>query len=133
MPGIEPGAFHMQSERATTALHPLLRNIRPQNLINIKLSPSSLPIIRFSLHTTKFAWRIQNSIFFSFLNPTYLAHLLFSSSVSRQWILFKDRIKILVHDYEYIYIILYYNAVQMLTNGVTLNPPAIKTPWYKFA
>ena len=24
MPGIEPGAFHMQSERATTALHPLL-------------------------------------------------------------------------------------------------------------
>ena len=23
-PGIEPGAFHMQSERATTALHPLL-------------------------------------------------------------------------------------------------------------
>ena len=23
MPGIEPGAFHMQSERATTALHPL--------------------------------------------------------------------------------------------------------------
>ena len=25
MPGIEPGAFHMQSERATTALHPLPR------------------------------------------------------------------------------------------------------------
>ena len=24
MPGIEPGAFHMQSERATTALHPLV-------------------------------------------------------------------------------------------------------------
>ena len=24
MPGIEPGAFHMQSERATTALHPRL-------------------------------------------------------------------------------------------------------------
>ena len=23
MPGIEPRAFHMQSERATTALHPL--------------------------------------------------------------------------------------------------------------
>ena len=23
MPGIEPGAFHMQSECATTALHPL--------------------------------------------------------------------------------------------------------------
>ena len=22
VPGIEPGAFHMQSERATTALHP---------------------------------------------------------------------------------------------------------------
>ena len=27
MPGIEPGAFHMQSERATTALHPLPLNI----------------------------------------------------------------------------------------------------------
>ena len=24
MPGIEPGAFHMRSERATTALHPLV-------------------------------------------------------------------------------------------------------------
>ena len=24
MPGIEPGAFHMQSERSTTELHPLL-------------------------------------------------------------------------------------------------------------
>ena len=28
MPGIEPGAFHMQSERATTALHP-----RPDKLV----------------------------------------------------------------------------------------------------
>ena len=27
MPGIEPGAFHMQSERATTALHPHIRLI----------------------------------------------------------------------------------------------------------
>ena len=25
MPGIEPGAFHMQSERSTTELHPLRR------------------------------------------------------------------------------------------------------------
>ena len=25
MPGIEPGAFHMQSERATTALHPHMK------------------------------------------------------------------------------------------------------------
>ena len=24
MPGIEPGAFHMQSERSTTELHPLV-------------------------------------------------------------------------------------------------------------
>ena len=28
MPGIEPGAFHMQSERATTALHPLLKETK---------------------------------------------------------------------------------------------------------
>jgi hypothetical protein len=28
MPGIEPGAFHMQSERATTALHPPLFSVR---------------------------------------------------------------------------------------------------------
>ena len=27
MPGIEPGAFHMQSERATTALHPLMMEV----------------------------------------------------------------------------------------------------------
>ena len=36
MPGIEPGAFHMQSERATTALHPLDKredeNLKIQNL-----------------------------------------------------------------------------------------------------
>ena len=27
MRGIEPRAFHMQSERSTTELHPLLRNV----------------------------------------------------------------------------------------------------------
>ena len=27
MPGIEPGAFHMQSERSTTELHPLLHRV----------------------------------------------------------------------------------------------------------
>ena len=27
MPGIEPGAFHMQSERSTTELHPPHTNI----------------------------------------------------------------------------------------------------------
>ena len=31
MPGIEPGAFHMQSERATTALHPL--RLRERTLV----------------------------------------------------------------------------------------------------
>jgi hypothetical protein len=32
MPGIEPGAFHMQSERSTTELHPLRGNkIERQN------------------------------------------------------------------------------------------------------
>ena len=31
MPGIEPGAFHMQSERSTTELHPHL-------LFNVKLT-----------------------------------------------------------------------------------------------
>ena len=30
MPGIEPGAFHMQSERATTALHALPNNYTTQ-------------------------------------------------------------------------------------------------------
>ena len=33
MPGIEPGAFHMQSERATTALHPQQRKVSVQMLI----------------------------------------------------------------------------------------------------
>ena len=31
MPGFEPGAFHMRSERATTALHPHLNS---RNMIN---------------------------------------------------------------------------------------------------
>ena len=34
MPGIEPGAFHMQSERATTALHPL-STIKDKNSLNL--------------------------------------------------------------------------------------------------
>ena len=34
MPGIEPGAFHMQSERAATALHPpTLWQCRPQGTL----------------------------------------------------------------------------------------------------
>ena len=32
MPGIEPGAFHMQSERSTAELHPQFRNIQPYTL-----------------------------------------------------------------------------------------------------
>ena len=34
MPGIEPGAFHMQSERSTTELHPL-HNDRTLNLSSV--------------------------------------------------------------------------------------------------
>ncbi len=47
MPGIEPGAFHMQSERSTTELHPpdnqrinlvLLSNfVKDVNILNIQL------------------------------------------------------------------------------------------------
>ncbi len=36
MPGIEPGAFHMQSERATTALHPLIRDRTTQCRLEAK-------------------------------------------------------------------------------------------------
>ena len=32
MPGFEPGAFHMRSERATTALHPLFDKYVAMNL-----------------------------------------------------------------------------------------------------
>ena len=39
MPGIEPGAFHMQSERATTALHPLV--VGKQEVA--KIATSELP------------------------------------------------------------------------------------------
>jgi hypothetical protein len=36
MPGIEPGAFHMQSERSTTELHPLdINKVRDAILIYI--------------------------------------------------------------------------------------------------
>ena len=32
MPGIEPGAFHMQSERSTAELHPQFRDAWPYTL-----------------------------------------------------------------------------------------------------
>ena len=32
VPGIEPGAFHMQSERSTAELHPQFRSIQPYAL-----------------------------------------------------------------------------------------------------
>jgi hypothetical protein len=35
MPGIEPGAFHMQSERSTTELHPLL--VEKRIILTIRL------------------------------------------------------------------------------------------------
>ena len=52
MPGIEPGAFHMQSERATTALHPLLWKLWPQNLlanIDLKKCPFENSCIEYTL------------------------------------------------------------------------------------
>ena len=36
MPGIEPGAFHMQSERSTAELHPL--RLEGRNLLPFKLT-----------------------------------------------------------------------------------------------
>ena len=48
MPGIEPGAFHMQSERATTALHPL-------------------PLINFILFADKIRARFSMNLFFILL------------------------------------------------------------------
>ena len=53
MPGIEPGAFHMQSERATTALHPLVENRYFQNILILvykKTSLSIVNILHFSRH-----------------------------------------------------------------------------------
>jgi hypothetical protein len=37
MPGIEPGAFHMQSERSTTELHPLMYKFILFQFISITL------------------------------------------------------------------------------------------------
>ena len=42
MPGIEPGAFHMRSERATTALHPRLNNCSGNMINNYAEKTSSL-------------------------------------------------------------------------------------------
>ena len=51
MPGIEPGAFHMQSERATTALHPLHNTfIGHMNTYNVeKISYRKLVCIKILL------------------------------------------------------------------------------------
>ena len=49
MPGIEPGAFHMQSERATTALHPL-HNTGHMNTYHVeKISYRKLVCIKILL------------------------------------------------------------------------------------
>ena len=60
MPGIEPGAFHMQSERATTALHPLLaRNVpnlkskRKIRIIEMTCNVSIAPYILSAITTKK--------------------------------------------------------------------------------
>jgi hypothetical protein len=45
MPGIEPGAFHMQSERSTTELHPLLFKVSLFYLPFFPLSPTALKIL----------------------------------------------------------------------------------------
>ena len=42
IPGIEPGAFHMQSERATTALYPLLKSCKHCSLLKLKLLQNRL-------------------------------------------------------------------------------------------
>ncbi len=42
MPGIEPGTFHMQSERSTAELHPLPRLKKtpgPAALVSMSLAP----------------------------------------------------------------------------------------------
>ena len=38
MPGIEPGAFHMQSERSTTELHPRRSNVFVEANITVRNS-----------------------------------------------------------------------------------------------
>ena len=48
MPGIEPGAFHMQSERATTALHPLdircMKRIKQIKNVKVRLKIPSMHV-----------------------------------------------------------------------------------------
>ena len=53
MPGIEPGAFHMQSERATTALHPLL-------MYNVNLCFLSFcDSVRMHMFLTRVCWKVK--------------------------------------------------------------------------
>ena len=54
MPGIEPGAFHMQSERATTALHPLVNiYFDYSNFLNFVDIEKNENIQKFILYQTK--------------------------------------------------------------------------------
>ena len=46
MPGIEPGAFHMQSERATTALHPLPQQTWKTDALNKTFMKADVRFIR---------------------------------------------------------------------------------------
>ena len=51
MPGIEPGAFHMQSERSTTELHPRRSNVFVE--ANITVRNSSADYKNWLIHTQK--------------------------------------------------------------------------------
>ena len=49
MPGIEPGASHMRSERSTTELHPQVLVVGGATAVvtqNLSLTQMSLPVIR---------------------------------------------------------------------------------------
>ena len=63
MPGIEPGAFHMQSERATTALHPLSYResffIESNNLMQKSVHKETKSIVYTTFH--EIVKRLPNS------------------------------------------------------------------------
>ena len=61
MPGIEPGAFHMQSERATTALHPLIKNYL-DNLFVFHKYHKKMPILLIFFGTKKIHYVKEKNI-----------------------------------------------------------------------
>ena len=71
MPGIEPGTFHMQSERSTAELHPHIEYKKKVFVVELKL----IMWLSMGHHTSYYVGIIM---WFSYIRNTYLMYYVVS-------------------------------------------------------